>query len=127
MKEDLLKIIKHYGIDKQLKYIHSEYYELDESVFEYESGKYLADIDYEEKEQVAEEHIAEEIADVMVMLKQFQYYYDIEDSEIEDIMKKKIKRQLERIEDEKAIDNFINTGEEFLNDFLNKKTNEEGE
>lgn len=27
MKEDLLKIINHYGLMKQLKYIHSEYLE----------------------------------------------------------------------------------------------------
>lgn len=44
------------------------------------------------------DHIAEEIADIMVMLKQFQYYYGISDEEIEDIMKFKINRQLERIE-----------------------------
>jgi hypothetical protein len=34
------------------------------------------------------------------MLKQFQYYYEIPDEEIERIMKYKIKRQLERIEEE---------------------------
>lgn len=33
MKEDLLKIINYYGINKQLKYIHSEYFELDEAIF----------------------------------------------------------------------------------------------
>lgn len=104
MKEDLLKIINHYGINKQLKYIHSEYFELDESIFSYESGKYLADFDCEEKMQKAEEHIAEEISDVMVMLKQFQYYYDISDEQIEDIMKYKIQRQLERIENENRFD-----------------------
>ena len=31
MREDLLKIIHYYGINEQLKYIHSEYYELDEA------------------------------------------------------------------------------------------------
>ena len=45
-------------------------------------------------------HIAEEIADVMVMLKQFQYYYGILDSEIEEIMNQKIDRQLERMRGE---------------------------
>ena len=101
MKEDLLKIIRHYGLDNQLKYIHSEYYELDESIFNYESGKFLADLDCEEKEQKAIEHIAEELSDCFVMLKQFQYYYDIKDSEIEKIMREKIDRQLQRIEGEK--------------------------
>jgi len=94
MKQDLLTIINEYGIDKQLKYIHSEYYELDEAIIEKEKvGAYPG---IEEKN-----HIKEEIADVMVMLKQFQYYYGIEDKEIEDIMKFKIQRQLDRIKEEK--------------------------
>lgn len=36
----------------------------------------------------------------MVMLKQFQYFYEIDDKEIEFIMKSKIDRQLERIDKE---------------------------
>lgn len=53
-------------------------------------------------EELEEERktIAEEIADVMVMLKKFQYFYEITDKDIEDIMKQKISRQLERIENE---------------------------
>ena len=35
MKEDLIKIINYYGEDKQLKYIHSEYFELDEAIINY--------------------------------------------------------------------------------------------
>lgn len=95
MKEDLLKIINHYGINEQLKYIHTEYYELDEAIF-------VAENDYydEENFQLETKHIAEEIADILVMLKQFQYYYKILDNEVEDIMKYKIKRQLERIDKE---------------------------
>ena len=46
------------------------------------------------------DHIVEEIADVMCMLKQFQYYYGISDEEVEKIMNEKIDRQLERIKDE---------------------------
>lgn len=101
MKEDLLKIVNHYGIDKQLKYIHSEYFELDEAILEYQkSGWDFNDEDCRDIEQKYCEHIAEEIADVQVMLKQFQYYYNITDEQIEDIMKYKIDRQLERIENE---------------------------
>ena len=98
MKEDLLKIINHYGINKQLKYIHSEYFELDEAIMIYKDDFY-----YMQEENILEydrRHIAEEIADVAVMLKQFQYYYNIEDKQIEDIMNYKIKRQLERIKSE---------------------------
>ena len=75
---------------KQLKYIHSEYFELDEAILKSYDTMY----DYEI------EHIAEEIADVIVMLKQIQYYYEIEDKQIEEIMNRKIDRQIERIENE---------------------------
>lgn len=98
MREDLLKIIDHYGLSKQLKYIHSEYFELDEVIFDYMTR--------DENMYQDREHIAEEIADIMVMLKQFQYYYTISDEEIEKIMQYKIKRQLERIEKEKENGNF---------------------
>jgi len=93
MEENLLKIINHYGINKQLKYIHSEYFELDDAILNY---IYIDENKYQDRE-----HIAEELADVMVMLKQFQYYYGIDDEDIETIMKQKIERQLKRIEDEK--------------------------
>ena len=96
MKEDLLKIINHYGINKQLKYIHSEYFELDEAIIEYEKASEWTISMVENWHR----HIAEEISDVMVMLKQIQYYYEIPDEQIEDIMKYKIKRQIERIDDE---------------------------
>ena len=96
MTEDLLKIINHYGINKQLKYIHSEYFELDEAIIEYEKASEWTISMVENWNR----HIAEEISDVMVMLKQIQYYYEIPDEQIEKIMKMKIKRQLERINDE---------------------------
>lgn len=100
-KEDLLKIIKHYGINKQLKYIHSEYFELDEAIIKYEDYAY-EDYDYgvgKVEWGKWREHIAEEIADVTVLLRQFQYYYGIEDSEIESVVKYKVERQLKRIGD----------------------------
>lgn len=98
MKDKLLKIINHYGILPQLKYIHSEYFELDESILNAESQR------YEGKHcgipEHLKEHITEEIADVMVMLYQFRYYYKLEDEEIFNKMNYKIDRQLKRIEDE---------------------------
>ena len=99
MKQDLLTIINHYGIDKQLKYIHSEYYELDEAIIK---SQYNCGYDFIEKDEDIK-HIVEEIADVMVMLKQFQYYYGIEDKEIEDIMQFKIQRQLDRIKEKENV------------------------
>lgn len=104
MKEDLLKIINNYGLKNQLKYIHSEYYELDEAIIETQNKKWnLEGKPPEYVEPILNNyrlHIAEEIADIMVMLKQFQYYYGIEDKDIERIMKSKIDRQLERIDKE---------------------------
>ena len=94
MKDDLLKIISTYGVLPQLKYFQSEVFELNEAIFEKEKiGAYPG---IEERK-----HIAEEIADCTVMLKQFQYYYGIEDKEIEEVMKYKIDRQLERIKEGK--------------------------
>ena len=107
MKDKILQIINHYGIDKQLKYIHSEYFELDETIIKYEDYAY-ENYDYgigKVEWGKWREHIAEEIADVMVMLKQFQYYYGIENKEIEEIMEYKINRQLERIEKEEGENN----------------------
>lgn len=103
MKDKLLKIIEHYGWNKQLKYIHTEYFELDEAILDYEKSGW--DFDYEDARNLEKQyrsHIAEEIADIMVMLKQFQYSYSIDDKYIEDMMNIKIDRQLDRI---KGIDN----------------------
>ena len=98
MKDKLLKIINHYGLDKQSKYIHSEYFELDEAIIQYEQAKRFMSNVIEFR--LTKQHIAEELADIQVMLKQFQYYFDIEDGEIEETMKYKIDRQLDRIEKE---------------------------
>lgn len=91
MNDKLKKIIKHYGVLPQLKYFQSEVYELTEALLESVITK---------SPWIGTQHIAEEIADVMVMLKQFQLYYCIKDEEIEEIMKFKIDRQIERIEKE---------------------------
>ena len=100
MKQDLLKIINYYGLNKQLKYIHSEYFELDESILDFNKEEEAYYSGYSENLVKYKAHIAEEIADVMVMLKQFQYYYGIDDEQIEEIMKYKIDRQLIRIKNE---------------------------
>ena len=95
------KIIKHYGIKPQLKYFQSEIFELSEAIIQMEypaiGNKPQCLIDLEKK------HIAEEIADCLVMIRQFKEYYDISNDEIKNIMKYKVKRQLERIKNEKNI------------------------
>jgi len=89
MKEDLLKIINHYGVMKQLKYFQSEVFELNEAI-----------IQYENTDTMNKKHIAEEIADVLVMLHQFKEHYGISDEEIVSTMIYKKDRQLKRIENE---------------------------
>ena len=57
-----------------------------------EVGEFIETVINEDKE-----NMVQEMADCMVMLKQFQYYYGITDEEIINNMQFKIKRQLERI------------------------------
>lgn len=107
MNEKLRKIINHYGIDKQLKYFQSEVFELNEAIIRRNTGvmesvvlgitNTLAPILNIKNVDYSKEHIKEEIADVMVMLKQFQLHYDISTDDIKKIMKEKVDRQLERI------------------------------
>lgn len=111
MRDKLLNIVSHYGIDKQLKYFQSEVFELNEAIISERNNGCLENaIDSvftvllplmgTKHVNYKKEHIKEEIADVMVMLKQFQYYYGIEDKQVEDVMQYKIDRQLDRIEKE---------------------------
>ena len=61
-----------------------------------EVGEFIETVMNEDKE-----NMVQEMADVVVMLKQFQYYYGITDEEIINNMQFKIKRQLERIKEGK--------------------------
>ena len=99
MKEKILSIIKHYGVLKQLKYFQSEVFELNEAIINAENNRYIGIV--RKPCDTCIDHIAEEIADVRVMLRQFQDYYDIPTEKIEEIMDYKVERQLKRIEEEK--------------------------
>lgn len=110
MNNKLRKIIDHYGINKQLKYFQSEVFELNEAIIKEQNTGCIETIvdslwktfapllgqEHEDKKY----HIKEEIADVMVMLKQIQLYYDIPTTEIKNIMNFKINRTLDRIKEE---------------------------
>ena len=96
MKDDLLKIINKYRVMPQLKYFQSEVFELNEAIICEEISEHNDEVN----NYKSIKDIAEEIADVMVMLKQFQYYYGIEDKEIEEIMKYKVERTIKRMENE---------------------------
>lgn len=100
MREDLLKIIKHYGVNAQQRQLAEEVFELQEAITTHELKN---SVSYEiPLTEIVEtkEHIAEEIADVMVLLLQFSEYYDLDIYDISKIMDNKIKRQLERIKNE---------------------------
>ena len=94
MQGDLLKIIKHYGVNAQQRQFAEEVFELQEAITAYEN-------DYEGLNMGNDtNHIAEEIADVAVLLNQFIDYYDLDSEKIQEIANYKIRRQLERIKNE---------------------------
>ena len=104
MKEKLLKIINHYGVIPQLKYLQSEVFELNEAIINANTFDEFAQADmnvFNKNGEYFIKHVTEEIADVLVMLAQFKEYYDISDEELEGILNYKIDRQLKRIEEEK--------------------------
>ena len=103
MKEDLLKIINNYGVNNQQKKLNEEVFELQEAITMYEQEqvlKDLLDIKIVDSDISKKQHIAEEIADVMVLLNQFKAYYNIPNETVLVFMRGKVNRQLERIKNE---------------------------
>ena len=82
---DYKKIINRYGVNAQLKKLSEEVYEFEEAVLEKHDKK----------------HITEEIADILVILQQFKEKYNIEEAEINKVMKHKVDRQLKRMKEDK--------------------------
>ena len=101
MKENLLKIINHYGIMPQLKHFNSEVFELTEAIFQYDAQKEACENIGCSRIHIdkCKEHIAEEIADVLNMVEQFKEYYHIDGNDILRIMNEKIDRTISRIEE----------------------------
>ena len=91
MNDKLRKIINHYGIKQQLKKFNEETFELIEAVTINEVDNF----DLVDRELV--DKIVEGIADVVVLLKQIQLYYFIDENLIKKIMEQKVDRQLNRI------------------------------
>ena len=84
MENKLLTIFNTYGKSHQVSKLLEEV------------GEFIETVINEDKE-----NMVQEMADCMVILKQFQYYYEINDDEIIKVMKEKIDRQLERIKEGK--------------------------
>lgn len=111
MNGKLRAIINHYGIEKQLKYFQSEVFELSEAIIKQKNCGLLesvidgvcdtfASVVGVKRKDYKREHVKEEIADAMVMLKQFQLYYDIPTEKITEVMQNKVARQIDRIKEE---------------------------
>ena len=103
MDKKLLKIINHYGVLPQLKYLQSEVFEFNEAIIDYEQEQSLKDmleLKILDSDISKKKHITEEMADLFVMLFQFKEHYQIDGNDIMRIMKEKIDRQLKRIEEE---------------------------
>ena len=91
MKDKLLQIIRHYGINNQQRKLEEEVFELQQAIITQELDE--SGYNYEIK------HIAEEIADCYVLLEQFRHYYSLNDEDIINNMDFKINRQIERIKE----------------------------
>lgn len=99
MIEALKLTINHYGVLPQLKHMQGEVYELSEAIIKRETEYQFSETTVKmDKDNI--EHIKEEIADVMNMVEQFIYYYEIDVHELIEIKHYKMNRQLNRIENE---------------------------
>ena len=99
MEKDLLKIIEHFKVNNQQRKLQEEVFELQEAIFDIQPSGWEMDYHYyDELEKEYKNHIAEEIADCMVILEQFKLHYGISNEEITKIFWEKVNRTLERIE-----------------------------
>ena len=102
LNEKLKSIIEYYGYRNQLKKFNEESFEVIEAVMDLEE-QIVTCCECECSEchtKHEREHLEEEIADALVLLNQFIYYYDLNENDIMDTVYKKIDRQLARIEEE---------------------------
>ena len=89
----LEKAIRHYGVENQLGVLCEESAELIQAISKYK--RYKDDIE-------TKQHIAEEIADVLIMIDQAKIILDIKDYEIECYRQYKLQRLEKRIINEEG-------------------------
>ena len=95
MKNKLLKIVRHYGVDNQLKKLNEENFELLQALDRLNQTKDTESL------KINRDNVKSEMADVIVLLTQFILYYNLNLDEIFDIYQFKINRQIKRIEKDK--------------------------
>lgn len=94
--DKLLKIIETFGVNHQKRKFAEESFEFIEAVTEYESD--IRWEDYDSREVACDKAaITEELADCMVLLRQFIVYFKIPEEEVEKMIDYKINRTLERM------------------------------
>ena len=89
---DLLKIIGYFGVDNQQTKLLEEVTELEDVINDTKQSTL-------ESREDDIRHVTEEIADVMVILRQFQLYYGISDNDVILTMRSKTDRTLNRIKE----------------------------
>ena len=91
MKEKLLEIINHYGMQQQRDYLSREYQELQDEIYKFINGQ--------------DENLLTEIVDVMVLTFQFMalagYSFDLLEENLKRELEFKVNRQIGRIKNEK--------------------------
>ena len=87
-----------YGFDAQSRQCIEEMAELMVALNKY--FRVVNEMNYFYEQEKCISNIAEEIADLTIMLEQMKYLLNIYEDDIETIINRKIQRQLERIENE---------------------------
>ena len=94
MKEKIQKIADHYGLQHQLNKSVEELIELVQAIQEYSFKLGMYD------DEISTGHVAEEMADVKIMIAQLEYLLELEE-EVKDRVEFKLNRQMDRIKLEK--------------------------
>lgn len=87
MESDYLKIIKHFGVNNQQRKLQEEVFELQEAITKYENGF------------GSKKAIEEEVVDVLLILKQFKWFYQLSPLNVLLMNRKKRKRTLKRMKE----------------------------
>lgn len=101
-ENEIEEIANYYGLENQTRQLIEEMAELTVAMNKYHRlhNETCKEIQDRLKEEILLMNIAEEIADVQIMLEQVKFLLGMTCGDIEFIQKKKIKRQLERMEKE---------------------------
>ncbi len=85
MNQNIKHIVKHYGFQHQVKKTTEE------------CGEFIAALSKLANDEGSRKDVLEEMADVMVMLEQMQYFLNIDAALLHKTMETKVRRQLERM------------------------------